>query len=126
MPALNRYGQDRCSAYLVVVGILGVLFIMLVVFSQSRTARRWSTRLMSNEAKVEAVAEAAKAAGYRDIYRQSLITLNEMEKLMSKAKFSEILGDLIEKPPGKPALVPITDKRPEIHTSAQQDFKEET
>ena len=31
----------------------------------------------------------------------------------------------IEKPPGKPALVPITDKRPEINTSAKQDFKEE-
>lgn len=82
-----------------------------------------SNRRYTNE---EAVAEAAKAAGYRDIYRQSLITLTEMEKLMSKAKFSEILGDLIEKPPGKPALVPIADKRPEIHTSAKQDFKEET
>ena len=81
-----------------------------------------SNRRYTNE---EAVAEAAKAAGYRDIYRQSLITLTEMEKLMSKAKFSEILGDLIEKPPGKPALVPITDKRPEIHTSAKQEFREE-
>lgn len=81
-----------------------------------------SSRRYKNE---EAVAEAAKAAGYRDIYRQSLITLTEMEKLMSKAKFSVILGELIEKPPGKPALVPITDKRPEINTSAKQDFKEE-
>ena len=82
-----------------------------------------SNRRYTNE---EAVAETAKAAGYRDIYRQSLITLTEMEKLMSKAKFNEILGDLIEKPPGKPVLVPITDKRPEIHTSAKQDFEEET
>lgn len=81
-----------------------------------------SNRRYKNE---EAVADAAKAAGYRDIYRQSLITLTEMEKLMSKAKFSEILSELIEKPPGKPALVPITDKRPEIKTSAKQEFKEE-
>lgn len=72
-----------------------------------------------------AIAEVAKSAGYRDIYRQSLITLTEMEKLMGKQKFSETLGDLIEKPPGKPALVPITDKRPEINTSAKHDFKEE-
>lgn len=72
----------------------------------------------------EAVAEAAIAAGYSDIYRQSLITLTNMEKLMGKSKFNEILGGLIEKPPGKPALVPITDKRPEINTSAKQDFKE--
>ena len=72
-----------------------------------------------------AIAETAKAAGYRDIYRQSLITLTEMEKLMGKQKFNETLGDLIEKPPGKPALVPISDKRPEINTSAKHDFKEE-
>jgi hypothetical protein len=73
----------------------------------------------------EAVAEAARAAGYRDIFRQSLITLSEMEKLMGKPRFSEILGQFIEKPQGKPSLVPITDKRPEINTSAKQDFKEE-
>ncbi|GAB6172940.1 DUF2800 domain-containing protein [Paradesulfitobacterium aromaticivorans] len=73
----------------------------------------------------EAIAEVARAAGYRDIYRQTLITLTEMEKLMGKTQFNEILGDLIEKPPGKPALVPITDKRPEINTSAKHDFKEE-
>jgi hypothetical protein len=39
----------------------------------------------------EAVAEAAKNAGYRDIYKQSLITITEMEKLMGKSKFNEIL-----------------------------------
>lgn len=70
MPALNLSGRDRGSAYLVAVGILGVLFIMLVVFSQSRTARRWSTRLMSNEAKVEAVAEAAANLALRMITDQ--------------------------------------------------------
>ncbi|MGR5911149.1 DUF2800 domain-containing protein [Bacillus pacificus] len=32
----------------------------------------------------EAVAEAAKANGYKDIYRHSLITLTEMQKLMGK------------------------------------------
>lgn len=73
----------------------------------------------------DSVAEASKAAGYRDIYRQSLITLTEMEKLMGKPKFNEILGDLIEKLSGKPTLVPITDKRPELNTSAKHDFKEE-
>ena len=65
----------------------------------------------------EAVAEAAKEAGFRDIYRRSLITLTDMEKLMGKDKFKEILGDLIYKPPGKPILVPVTDKRPAINTT---------
>lgn len=73
----------------------------------------------------DAVAEAAKAAGYRDIYRQSLITITEMERLMGKVKFQKILGGLIEKPPGKPTLVPLSDKRPAMNTSnAKIDFTE--
>ena len=73
----------------------------------------------------EAVAGTAKEAGYRDIYKQSLITITEMEKLMGKQKFNEILGSLIIKPTGKPTLVPISDKRQEINTStAKNDFME--
>lgn len=73
----------------------------------------------------DAVAEAAKVNGYKDIYRQSLITLTEFEKLMGKAKFNEVLGDLIYKPPGKPTLVPVSDKRPAINVSnATNDFNE--
>ena len=73
----------------------------------------------------DAVAEAAKANGYKDIYRQSLITLTEFEKLMGKAKFNEVLGDLVYKPPGKPTLVPVSDKRPAINVSnATNDFNE--
>lgn len=73
----------------------------------------------------EAVAEAAKYAGYRDIYKQSLINITEMEKLMGKSKFKEILGGLVMKPSGKPALVPVSDKRPEMNTSsAKNDFME--
>ena len=73
----------------------------------------------------EAVAKAAKDAGYHDIYRQSLIPLTEMERLLGKKRFQEILGALVEKPPGKPTLVPFTDKRPAINVSAKNDFKEE-
>jgi hypothetical protein len=73
----------------------------------------------------DAVAEAANEAGYTDIWRKSLITLTDFEKLMGKARFGEVLGGLVEKPPGKPALVPEMDKRPAISNSAQQDFKEE-
>ncbi|MGO5386548.1 DUF2800 domain-containing protein [Catenibacterium mitsuokai] len=73
-----------------------------------------------------AVAEAAKEAGYKDIYRQSLITLTEMQKLMGKATFEKVLGDLIIKPPGKPTLVPDSDKRPAINvTNAKKEFKME-
>ena len=74
----------------------------------------------------EKVAEAAMEAGYKDIYRRSLITLTEMQKLMGKKKFEEILGSLIYKPPGKPTLVPRTDKRPAMNVNdAMNEFKEE-
>ncbi len=74
----------------------------------------------------DAAAEAAKTAGYLDIYRQSLIPITEMERLIGKPKFNEILGGLIEKPPGKPSLVPLSDKRPAINApSAKIDFMEE-
>ena len=70
-----------------------------------------------------AVAEAAEAAGYADIYDRRLITLTAMERLMGKKTFNEVLGDLVVKPVGKPTLVPDTDKRPalDIH-SAQTEF----
>lgn len=79
-----------------------------------------SNRKYSNE---EAVIEAANAAGYHDIFRKSLIPLTEMEKLMGKQDFHDILGGLIVKPAGKPTLVPVSDKRPAI-TSANIDFNE--
>ena len=73
-----------------------------------------------------AIAKAAKAAGYADIFRQSLITLTEMERLMGKEQFQEILGGLIQKPPGKLTLVPNSDRRQEIEIpNAYNDFKEE-
>ena len=74
----------------------------------------------------ELVAQAAKDHGYTDIYRQSLITMTEMQKLMGKKQFDQILGDLIVKPQGKPNLVPVTDKRPEMNvTNANNEFKQE-
>ena len=71
----------------------------------------------------EAVAEASEAAGYMDIYKQSLITLTEMEKLMGKVKFQDVLGGLVIKPPGKLALVPESDKRQVVNISnAMNEF----
>lgn len=92
-----------------------------------RHGRKWegfkivegrSVRRYSDEKKV---AEAAENAGYRDIYRHSLITLTEMQKLMGKRKFEEILGGLIVKPRGKLVLVPETDRRPEVKVACAMD-----
>lgn len=73
-----------------------------------------------------AVVIAATAAGYRDIFKKSLIPITEMEKLMGKKTFAEVLGGLVIKPQGKPTLVPASDKRPAIHTGANHDFTEIT
>jgi hypothetical protein len=48
-----------------------------------------------------------------------------MTTLLGRKQFSEILGDLIIKPQGKPTLVPDSDKRPEM-TTILDEFKEET
>lgn len=80
-----------------------------------------SIRKYSDES---AVVAAATAAGYRDIFKKSLIPITEMEKLMGKKTFTEVLGGLVIKPQGKPTLVPASDKRPAIHTGANHDFSE--
>lgn len=82
---------------------------------EGRSVRKYSSE--------EAVIEAANAAGYHDIFRKSLLPITEMEKLMGKQGFAEILGGLIVKPAGKPTLVPASDKRPAI-TNAKIDFNE--
>ena len=72
-----------------------------------------------------AVVKAANDAGYHDIYKQSLISITEMEKLMGKAEFSKVLGALVTKPQGKPTLVPDTDKRQAISVSnPKSEFSE--
>lgn len=73
----------------------------------------------------EEVIEAAKEAGYKDIFKHSLISLTEMERLMGKENFNSILGRLVYKPKGKLTLVPESDKREAISTStAHADFEE--
>src|SRR5690625_129062 len=74
----------------------------------------------------EAVAEAAKKAGYENIYKQSLLTITNMEKIMGKKKSNEVLGDFITKQRAKLKLVLGTDKSPEINIStAKNEYREE-
>ena len=78
-----------------------------------------SNRKYTDEA---AVAFAVKDAGF-DPYEKKLLGVTAMSALLGKKKFEELLGGLIYKPPGKPALVPESDKRPAMNT-AIEDFNE--
>ena len=76
-----------------------------------------SNRKFTDEA---AVASKVKDAGY-DPYEKKLLGITAISTMLGKKKFEELLGELVYKPPGKPALVPESDKRPAMNT-AIDDF----
>ena len=79
-----------------------------------------SNRKYTNDA---AVAATVTNAGF-DPYEKKLLGVTAMQKLLGKSRFEELLSSLIEKPQGKPTLVPESDKRPAMNT-AKNDFMEE-
>lgn len=77
-----------------------------------------SNRTFSDSVRV---VDKLRVEGYSDaqIFKPAtLIGITEMEKLVGKKEFNALLGDYIVKPPGKPALVPESDKRPELNNAA--------
>ena len=70
-----------------------------------------------------AVAATVEGAGY-DPYERKVLGVTAMQKLLGKTRFEELLAPYIEKPQGKPTLVPESDKRPAMNT-AKNDFMEE-
>ena len=81
-----------------------------------------SNRQYTDEKQAAALLEEA---GFQDIYKLKGFT--DMEKLVGKKKFAELLSDLIIKPEGKPVLVSEKDKRPELNRAEQvkDDFSDE-
>lgn len=59
------------------------------------------------------------------LYERKPITLAATEKLLGKKKFNGLLAKFVDRPPGKPALVPESDKREPIKPNFEQIFKEE-
>lgn len=77
-----------------------------------------------------AAMDALAAEGYAAADYQKpaeLVPIGKLEKLLGKARFAEVLGAYVDKPAGKPALVPASDKRPAIDPAeaAAADFAEE-
>lgn len=75
-----------------------------------------SNRKISNE---EAVIEAVTNLG-KDPFEKKLMGITALEKLLGKSKFNELIGQYVVKPPGKPTLVPESDKREAMNS----DFKD--
>lgn len=79
-----------------------------------------SNRKYTNEA---AVIQAVSEAGF-DPYEKKLLGITALQKRLGKSRFDELLNGFIEKPQGKPTLVPESDKRPAMN-NAKNDFMEE-
>jgi len=71
----------------------------------------------------EAAAKAAESAGVTNIYKTELKSLAEIEKMMGKKRFAEVLGDYVIKPPGKLSLVEESDPRPAVNTGSTDEFE---
>jgi hypothetical protein len=95
---------------------------------QAVSGRKWagwklvegrSNRRYINDA---VVADVVERAGF-DPYERRVLGVTAMQKLLGKSRFGELLSPYIEKPQGKPTLVPESDKRPAMST-AEADFNE--
>lgn len=103
------------------------------VLNQALAGKSWpgyklvegrSVRVISNP---YGVAGALDALGYEreDYLNSKLKGLGDLEKLLTKKGFDEHLGKFVHKPPGRPALVDASDKRPALSNldTAQKDFE---
>ncbi len=79
-----------------------------------------SNRKYTNEA---AVIDAVEGAGF-DPYERKVLGVTAMQKLLGKSRFDKLIAAFIEKPQGKPTLVPENDKR-QVMNTAKSDFMEE-
>lgn len=80
-----------------------------------------SNRAIADKEKALASFLAAQLQPDQYLKPQELLGITDLEKKIGKKELPTILGDLLIKPPGKPTLVPETDKRP-AWNSLENDF----
>lgn len=84
---------------------------------EGRSTRAWTDQ--------DAALDALMAGGVEEaiIYDRVPKTLAQLEKVIGKQRFGELVGGTIIKSPGKPALAAESDKRP-AYNGAAADFSE--
>ena len=82
---------------------------------EGRSVRQWADQ--------DKALDTLLAAGFDRalVYDTVPKTLAQLEKLVGSQRFNELVGGLVAKPPGKPALAPESDKRP-AYSAAAADF----
>ena len=56
------------------------------------------------------------------LYERKPIGITDLEKLVTKKKLDELIGDKIVKPQGKPTLAPADDKRKPYKPDVKEIF----
>ena len=117
LPTLNRINSwiEAVFAYVSSEAINHGVPIKGYKVVEGRSARTFTD--------VKAVAKTAIDNGYTNIYKQQLISLTEIEKLMGRRRFAELLGRFIVKPQGKLSLVPESDPRPAVEINSKTASK---
>lgn len=109
---LQEYALGQCLAGKEVPGWKAV---------EGRSVRDWTD--------MDAAFETLEANGIEEalLWERKPLTLAQVEKVVGKKDFAELVGSYVAKKPGKPALVKEKDKRPAItnKVSAAEAFKEE-
>lgn len=83
--------------------------------------RKWSDEDKAAEAIFARLPEISED----EVFNMKLKPITQIEKIVGKSRFEEVLADVVVKPQGKPTLVSEDDKRPAMgYEQAQLDFKD--
>jgi hypothetical protein len=104
------------------------------VYGEALAGKQWpehklvegrSNRVWAND---NSVTEILYNEGYKEghVFNYKLKGIGDIEKLVGKKNFDDLLGEVVIKPAGNPSLVHVSDKRPAMGNSqAQSDFADD-
>lgn len=86
---------------------------------EGRSIRKW----VDEDSAMQAIFARCPELSEDEVLETKLKTITNIEKLIGKKRFADILNDVVIKPQGKPTLVPESDKRQAMgYQQAVSDF----